>query len=192
MMALTKIHPMEVRQAALQRYFQGVTLQAIAAELDVPYTAVHRWHAKEGWAKLRRQYRTDLMNDWRQKLLVEAQLNTLMTFNRHLEFSNQFIDKLKEFFQGDKQLTTKELLELTKAYASGHRVFSRLCKVIFPPIDHDGTAAKKRPKRGRPPLVKVCPKTDPDEAALKSYLEDEARLKAEAEEAAGTPVAVAG
>ena len=54
-------YPIQTRQLAFQKYLDGgSTLDQISKELQVSYSCVHDWHARDRWADKRRQIETNL------------------------------------------------------------------------------------------------------------------------------------
>jgi transposase-like protein len=129
----TKIYTPQIKQEALQLYFQGTRLPDIARELRVPYGTVHNWHTSQGWTSIRRQMQAELMDDWKRKVLAAMKISTMGTWARHLVLCQKISDVIQVYIESNKEtISPKEILEVCRAFKTEYAVFHRLFSHVFP------------------------------------------------------------
>lgn len=138
---ITRYSP-SVRQEALQMYMVGNSLPAIAQELSVPYGTVHNWHSTEHWADMRRQIRTDLLNNWNDYFKAKSIVAMHALVIDHLKIGATFADRIKESL-ARPDVSPEELRNLAQALSAEFRVVEK----ILAPIIKDKRAIEPRGQR---------------------------------------------
>ncbi|OGV62383.1 MAG: hypothetical protein A2283_17790 [Lentisphaerae bacterium RIFOXYA12_FULL_48_11] len=127
-----RIYPPQVKQEALQLYFQGTRLPDIARELRVPYGTVHNWQTTGKWTDVLRRIQAEIQDEWRQKILDAARKQSLIVWAGQLRLCQGLTEIMGQCMSGDKKLTSKEILELAKALNTEFKVFEKLFNTVFP------------------------------------------------------------
>lgn len=68
-------HDQETKEQARDLYIiEGMTLEQVAREIELPETTIKRWGAEDGWADKRREYRQSIGEIKRKRVLLRKAL----------------------------------------------------------------------------------------------------------------------
>ena len=68
-------HDQEAKEQAKDLYvLEGMTLEQVAAETEIPIATVESWSASEGWAGRKREYKASLADIKRKRVLLRKAL----------------------------------------------------------------------------------------------------------------------